>query len=183
MNELSRNLQAIQNNSSVDKEAFIGEIAGYITDAGYTITEIDDKKPWGAYIRMASSDADRFLEEFFPGLSPEEARLGIKTAELSPKFLIVAPGHRLSWQYHERRAERWSFLTEGGYKRSATDDENDVVIAEPNHVVQFAMGERHRLVGLDNKYVIVAEIWQHADKALLSDEADIVRLADDYNRL
>ena len=78
MNELSRNLQTIENNNSVDKEAFVGEIAGYVTDAGYTIVELNDKKPWGAYIRIASDEADRFVEEFFPGLTPEEARLGMK---------------------------------------------------------------------------------------------------------
>lgn len=182
MNELSRNLQAITNNNSVDKEAFVGEIAGYVTDAGYTIVELNDKKPWGAYIRIASDEADRFVEEFFPGLTPEEARLGMKDAELSPKLLIVAPNQRLSWQYHDRRAERWTFLTEGGYNKSMTDDEGEVVVAQPDHVVQFAKGERHRLVGVDGKYAIVAEIWQHTDASAPSDEDDIVRLADDYNR-
>ena len=182
MNELSRNLQAITNNNSVDKEAFVGEIAGYVTDAGYTIVELNDKKPWGAYIRLASDEADRFVNEFFPGLTPEEARLGMKDAELSPKLLIVAPEQRLSWQYHDRRAERWTFLTEGGYNKSMTDDEGEVIIAQPDHVVQFAKGERHRLVGVDGKYAIVAEIWQHADATAPSNEEDIVRLADDYNR-
>jgi mannose-6-phosphate isomerase-like protein (cupin superfamily) len=182
MNELSRDLQAINNTKAIDKEAFIGEVTGDVTDAGYTIVEMDDQKPWGAYIRMASSEADRFVEEFFPGLTPEEARLGMKTAELSPKLLIVAPGQRLSWQYHDRRAERWMFLTEGGYIRSMTDDEGRTISVQPDHIVQFEEGERHRLVGADDAYTIVAEIWQHTDVDNLSNEEDIVRLADDFNR-
>jgi mannose-6-phosphate isomerase len=179
---LSRNLQSIKNTNSIEKETFVSEITGYVTDAGYTIVELNDKKLLGAYIRFVADDADRFVGEFFPGLTPEEARLGMKDAELSPKLLIVTPKQRLSWQYHDRRAERWTFLTEGGYNKSETDDEGELVIAQPGDVVQFAKGERHRLVGIEGKYAIVAEIWQHSDVNAPSDEDDIVRLADDYNR-
>jgi len=50
-------------------------------------------------------------------------------------------------------------------------------------VVQFEKGERHRLAATnDTDYTVVAEIWQHSDKDHLSDEDDIVRLADDYQR-
>lgn len=80
---------------------------------GYQIVEQDLTKPWGAYYRMDSSDAERFVREFFPDLSMGEAKLGREDVELSPKLLLVAPGHRLSWQYHDRRAERWRFLTAG----------------------------------------------------------------------
>lgn len=182
MNELSRNLQSIKNNSSVDKEAFVGEIAGYVTDAGYTIVELNDKKPWGAYIRISSDEADRFVNEFFPGLTPEAARLGMKDAILSPKFLIFAPGHRISWQYHGRRAERWMFLTSGLYWRGMTDEEVEATPIEAGHVVQFEKGERHRGGASDSHYTIIAEIWQHTDVDAPSDEDDIVRVADDYNR-
>ena len=41
--------------------------------------------------------------------------------------------------------------------------------------------ERHRLVGLD-KIGVVAEIWIHTDLNNLSDENDIVRINDDFNR-
>lgn len=182
MNELSRNLDQLENNASVDKQALIKEILGYIDQAGYTVFELNDQKPWGAYIRLEADDADRFVGEFFPSLTPEEARLGMEDAELSPKLLIVAPNQRLSWQYHNRRAERWTFLTDGGYNRSNTDEEGEVVRAKAGDVVQFAKGERHRLVGMDGKYAIVAEIWQHADPSMPSNEEDIVRLADDYKR-
>lgn len=182
MNRLSTNLEHIENSNKIEKAVIVGDIAKAVTDAGYTIFELNDQKPWGAYIRMAADEADRFVEEFFPGLTPQEARLGIDGAELSPKLLIVAPEQRLSWQYHNRRAERWAFLTDGAYNKSDSDDEGEVFTAGAGTVVQFAKGERHRLVGVGDKYTIVAEIWQHSDPSAPSDEDDIVRLADDYKR-
>ena len=182
MNELFNSLNQLENNANVDKAILVGEVVDAVKRAGYTIVDLNDTKPWGAYMRMDGSQADRFIAEFFPGLTPEEARLGDPNAELSPKLLIVAPGQRLSWQYHDRRAERWTFLTEGGYNKSATDDQGEVVVAQPGTVVQFLKGERHRLVGVTDKYAIVAEIWQHVDAVAPSNEDDIVRLSDDYNR-
>lgn len=182
MNELSNALKHLENNATVAKGDIVSAVVEAVRADGYDIVDLNNTKPWGAYIRMDGSGANRFIAEFFPGLTPEEARLGIADAELSPKFLIVAPGQRLSWQYHDRRAERWTFLTEGGYNKSSTDDEGEVILASPGTVVQFQKGERHRLVGVDDRYAIVAEIWQHSDGDQPSDEDDIVRLADDYQR-
>lgn len=182
MAQLLQSLGVLTNVSEPDKLSFVADIIGSIEAAGYTIVEVDDAKPWGAYIRLEACDANRFVEEFFPGLTPEEARLGIKDAELSPKILVVAPRQRLSWQYHNRRAERWAFLTAGAYFKSKTDTEGEKQMAQPGDVVQFETGERHRLVGLDNTYTLVAEIWQHTDKKELSNEDDIIRLSDDYRR-
>lgn len=182
MTELSERLGLLTDVSEHDKLAFVAEIVGSAEAAGYTIVEVNDQKPWGAYIRIDSEQADRFVGEFFPGLTPEEARLGIEDAELSPKILIVAPNQRLSWQLHHRRAERWTFLTPGAYYKSETDDPGDVRMASPGEVVQFQQGERHRLAGIPDTYVVVAEIWQHTDRENPSDEDDIVRLADDYQR-
>ena len=153
-------------------------------ELGYTIVEEDTKKPWGAYFRMDSTDSDRFIEEFFPGLTIAEAKLGRDDVELSPKFLLVAPGQRLSWQYHARRAERWRFLTPGSYYRSHNDDLGEIISVNAGEVVQFDAGERHRLcANTDHQsYTLVAEIWQHTDVSKLSDEADITRLQDDYKR-
>lgn len=149
----------------------------------YRVVDSNSTKPWGAYVRFDGSSAEKFVAEFFPRLSITEARLGIEKAELSPKILLVLPGERLSWQLHHRRAERWIFLTEGGYYKSGTDEQGELQIAKAGDVVQFACGERHRLVGATDSYTLVAEIWQHVDATELSDEADIVRLADDYERI
>lgn len=182
MKELSEYLEQLNNNASVPKRQIVDEVVAGIKEAGYTIVDLNDTKPWGAYIRMDGSQAGRFIADFFPGLTLEEAQLGMKDAELSPKILIVAPNQRLSWQYHDRRAERWAFLTEGGYHKSDADDQGELVVAQPGTVVQFQKGERHRLVGTGDKYAVVAEIWQHTDAAQPSSEEDIVRLADDYQR-
>jgi len=182
MTALARNLDELQNSETIEKADIVDGIIRDIKAAEYTIAEINAEKPWGAYIRIANEDADRFVEEFFPGLTPEEARLGVEGAELSPKILLVSPRQRLSWQYHNRRAERWRFLTAGAYKRSETDEEGDVIPATAGDVVQFAKGERHRLIGIDARYAIVAEIWQHVELGQPSNEDDIVRVSDDYNR-
>lgn len=156
-----------------------------INHLGYRIVEQDLTKPWGAYYRMSSLDAERFVHEFFPDLSMVEARLGREDVELSPKFLLVAPGHRLSWQYHDRRAERWRFLTSGAYYRSHDNKlPSTLTVARAGTVVQFDAGERHRLGSepYSKNYTLVAEIWQHTDQDKHSDEDDIVRLEDDYKR-
>jgi mannose-6-phosphate isomerase-like protein (cupin superfamily) len=177
MSDLLKRLQSI-----VLRDEDLRRIEDEITAAGFTVVESNTTKPWGAYFRIDSSQADEFVEDFFPGLTPEEARLGIEGAELSPKILVVLPGQRLSWQYHDRRAERWRFLTSGGYRRSETNDENDRHEASINEVAQFVRGERHRLEGNPEGLVLVAEIWQHSDVSHPSDEDDIVRVSDDYIR-
>lgn len=167
----------------VPKEQLMGEIIAAGVSSGYRVADIDIGKPWGGFVRFDGEDSDKFVHEFFPGLEPEEARLGVPEAELSPKILLVLPQQRLSWQLHHRRAERWVFLTAGGYYRSQNPDEmGELVLAKPGDVVQFAAGECHRLVSDQAEITLVAEIWQHTDKTELSNEADIVRLADDYKR-
>ncbi|MBI3889364.1 phosphoheptose isomerase [Candidatus Saccharibacteria bacterium] len=160
----------------------VNAIKNALAESNYKIIELNEQKPWGAYFRLDSTMTESFLADFFSGLTLEKARLGHKGAELSPKILLVAPGHRLSWQYHHRRAERWAFLTGGAFYRSDGDDEGVICDAKPGDIVQFNQAERHRLVGAREHYTIVAEIWQHTDSDLVSDEEDIVRLDDDYGR-
>ena len=47
--------------------------------------------------------------------------------------------------------------------------------------IRLCQGERHRIVGLE-EYAVVAEIWIHTDKDNPSDEKDIVRVQDDFDR-
>lgn len=166
--------------TSVDAVSTVSALA---TAAGYTIVDSTTTKPWGGFIRFQYRDGDRFIREFFPEIDPIEARLGNPEAELSPKILIVDSGERLSWQRHARRAERWAFLTPGGYHKSVDPDSmGDLTLAQYGDVVQFAAGECHRLVGAPDSLTLVAEIWQHTDDRQLSDEDDIERLSDDYQR-
>lgn len=182
MTELPKKLLEIDTASSNTKEDVIGLVEAALYQQGFTIAEVDSTRPWGGFIRLENSDADNFVEDFFESLNPTEARLGNPDAALSPKVLIVAPEQRLSWQYHDRRAERWAFITNGAYVRSTTDEQGATQPADAGDIVQFGTGERHRLVGALGHFTLVAEIWQHTDSAQASDEDDIIRLEDDYKR-
>lgn len=165
------------------KDVALKRLSDAIHELDYKIVDKDETKPWGAYYRFDSVQADRFITEFFPGLSPHAARLGRDDLELSPKLLLVAPGQRLSWQYHFNRAERWRFLSQGAYYRSDNDEMGEKITMQPGDVVQFKEKERHRLCTFDDKgWTLVAEIWQHIHPDTPSTEEDIVRVADDYNR-
>lgn len=133
---------------------------------------------------MDSAEAERFINQFFPGLTLQEAQLGMEGAELSPKFMLFAPGTRISWQYHKDRAERWRFITDGGYYKSMTDDMGELQVGKAGDQIQFVKGERHRgCANLDGvSYTLVAEIWQHTNPNSPSSEEDIIRLQDDYSR-
>lgn len=158
------------------------DVLSALENSGYRVELFDYGRPWGGFNQLSNKEADRFIEEFFPGLSNVEARLGDSESQISPKILVVAPKQRLSWQYHNRRAERWAYITDGGYFKSMDDTPGDLQLALSEEVVQFTKGERHRLVGADTSYTLVAEIWQHTDPSNLSDEDDIIRLSDDYKR-
>lgn len=182
MTELKTKLENIDLRAVRQSDDICKEVAELLIDSNYHVVIEDYSRPWGGFNQLSNMDADRFIGEFFPGLTPEEARLGNSNSELSPKILIVKPSQRLSWQYHDRRAERWSYITAGGFFKSLTDDQGELQLAKPNDIVQFKKSERHRLVGSDDHYTLVAEIWQHMSPIELSNEGDIVRLEDDYSR-
>ena len=182
MSELFNELSSINVNGDVEKQKLLNDISEVMENNNYTIEDVDSGRPWGAFLRFKNDEADRFVESFFPGLNPVDARLGNPNSELSPKLLIVSPEKRLSWQYHERRAERWSFITDGKYDKSITDKEQGPVDIKSGESVQFSPLERHRLIGRVAAYTLVAEIWQHTDTNNPSSEDDIIRLYDDYSR-
>lgn len=151
----------------------------FLEARGYDVVAFDDRRPWGGFLVIAEEQARRFLGDFFPGEDPDAFGGG---ARLSPKLLLVAPGARLSWQYHHRRSEIWRVLSGTvGVVRSPTDEEGGVVELTAGEQVRLAVGERHRLVGLEG-WGILAEIWRHEDPANPSSEDDIVRVSDDYGR-
>lgn len=169
--------------ASTPKKVAMAQVRDAIKELDYTVVDQDEEKPWGAYYRFASDQAERFIAEFFPGKNPADLRLGYDDIELSPKILLVAPGQRLSWQFHNRRAEVWRFLSPGAYYKSLTDTPGARHDAKAGHIVQFHQNERHRLCSKnDTSYTLVAEIWQHTNPTLPSDESDIIRLQDDYQR-
>lgn len=125
------------------------------------------------------SQAQDFSYKFFEGIDVNILKIGGK---LSPKILIVKVEARLSWQYHNRRAEIWQiYKGSSGIIRSDTDAENEMEVFNEGDQIVLQQGERHRLIGL-NDYSVVAEIWQHTDPNNPSDEDDIIRVQDDFGR-
>ena len=146
---------------------------------GFNIIRTDLNRPWGGFFVIEESQSEKFMALYFPDESFEELTKGGKVC---PKVLVVAPNKRLSWQYHHRRSEVWCVI-EGkvGVVKSDTDEEGDLIELNVGDKITLAQGERHRLVGLDG-FGIIAEIWQHTDADNPSNEDDIVRLQDDFNR-
>ena len=165
--------------ANAGRDEVFAAMTDYIKKTGFTALKKDSTRPWGGFFVLDEEQASRFIDRYFSHLSIDEVSL---SGKLSPKFLIVAPHTRLSWQYHHRRAEIWKLIGgTAGVVTSDTDEEGVVKTLAPGDFVQLRRGERHRLLGLAG-WGIVAEIWQHTDAAHPSDEEDIVRVQDDYGR-
>lgn len=164
---------------SQSKSQVFAKIESQLKELGFNIDQEDDTRPWGGFFVIDESQAQKFADTYFDSIPVEELKIAGK---LSPKILVVAPGKRLSWQYHHRRAEIWTVVEgEAGVVTSDTDAEGELKKYLPGDVITLKQGERHRLVGL-NDWGILAEIWQHTDAAKPSDENDIVRVQDDFGR-
>ena len=133
----------------------------------------------GGFLVIKESQAQEFSNKFFKGLDVNTLKIGGK---LSPKILIVKSAARLSWQYHNRRAEIWQvYKGAAGIIRSDSDVENEMKVFNEGDQIVLQQEERHRLIGLDD-YSVVAEIWQHTDANHPSDEDDIIRVQDVFGR-
>jgi mannose-6-phosphate isomerase len=151
----------------------------YLEVKGFKIISSDQERPWGGFFVIDEDQAEKFINEYFPHLSEKELSIAGK---LSPKILIVAPGKRLSWQYHHRRAEIWKLIGgEAAVTTSDTDEEKLNTTLYKHDIIELKQGERHRLIGTEG-WGIVAEIWRHTDAENPSDENDIVRVQDDFGR-
>ena len=159
-------------------KTFYKNIEDELTNLGFQIVDSNFEKPWGAYFCIDETQVQDFSDKFFYGIDVGSLKIENK---LSPKILIVKPNVRLSWQYHNRRAEIWQvYKGTVGVVQSDTDIENELKKYTTGDQIKLRQGERHRLVGLAD-YGVVAEIWQHTDK-VPSNEDDIVRVQDDYGR-
>jgi mannose-6-phosphate isomerase len=166
--------------ASTPKAEVMKSVENYLDEMELGIASYDHSRPWGGFFVIDEALADRFIKLFFPHLKAADLTIAGK---LSPKILIVAPGQRLSWQYHHRRAEIWK-LTRGvaGIVTSETDEQGPLKRLAEGEVVQLKQGQRHRLVGLPEGWGMIAEIWRHTDAKNPSDENDIVRVQDDFGR-
>ena len=157
---------------------YYNSIEEKIKGLGFKIVSKDLDRPWGAFFVIKENQAQLFSNHFFRGIPISEFKV---YGKLSPKILIINSNARLSWQYHNRRAEIWQVWEgEVGVVRSFTDKEGETRFYSAGDQIRLIQGERHRLIGTDD-YAVVAEIWQHTD-ATPSDEDDIIRIQDDYTR-
>jgi mannose-6-phosphate isomerase-like protein (cupin superfamily) len=167
------------NTTSQDKTEVFQQGAKILLAKGFELIDIDITRPWGFFLSVNESQAEKFIREFYGGIDLKDVDTKLP---LRPKFLGIAPGQRLSWQYHHRRAETWRTLAGSyGLVTSETDMETISETIGEGEVVSIPQGIRHRGVGLDG-WTLVAEIWQHTDPANPSDEDDIVRVQDDFGR-
>jgi mannose-6-phosphate isomerase len=154
--------------------------AALLQSLAFTIVKQDLHRPWGGFYVIEEGQAAAFAAYFFPEEDFDNLKI---TEKLSPKILMVAPGKRLSWQYHHRRAEIWRCIEGTAAVAISDSDEQDDTLQtlHTGDKILLPQGRRHRLIGLED-WGIVAEIWQHTDAANPSDEDDIVRLQDDFGR-
>lgn len=164
----------------VSKEQISSDIRNELEKKNIKTAGEDFERPWGGFFKIDNLVLDKFLSEYFAGA---ELPVDIKSLNVSPKILVVAPGKKLSWQSHERRSELWRVVKGPvGIFTSPTDEQPDVMdIYNDNDMIEMQLGTRHRLVGLDN-WGIVAEIWIHKFPDNPSDEDDIRRISDDFGR-
>lgn len=145
--------------------------------ADYSCVGWDLDRPWGGFCYIAPYQTEKFAKEYFPAIKMDSYE------NISPKILLIDPNSKLSWQYHLRRKELWSVLSGPvGVIRSNTDEQQPMIIYQTGDIISIECEERHRLIGLDNKG-IVAELWCHTDPSNHSNENDIIRIDDDYNRV
>ena len=163
----------------MEQQQIFERIAADLKNEGFITQSTDFNRPWGGFFVIDETQAEHFIATYFPTYNKAELMLGNK---LSPKILVVAPCKRLSWQYHNRRAEIWRVVEgEVGVIMSDTDAEAELNFFEPGEIIVLAKGQRHRLVG-HKDWGVIAEIWQHTDVDFPSNEEDIVRLQDDFGR-
>lgn len=163
----------------MEKQTILNQTEEWINSLGFTIVAKDFNRPWGGFFVLSEEQAPAFAAQFFPEIPFSQIQI---TQKLSPKFLLVAPQQRLSWQYHFRRAEIWKVVNGPvAVAISSTDEQHEPVSYQDGDFIKLDVGQRHRLIGLDN-FGLVAEIWQHTQLDHPSDEEDIVRLQDDFGR-
>jgi len=162
-----------------EKAAVMASVEKYLSASGFSVASRDFNRPWGGFFVLDEAQAKEFGQLYFPGIELSTLKI---SGKLSPKILMVEANKRLSWQYHHRRAEIWKLVAgTAGVVTSESDEEGPVQRLAIGKIIRLKQGQRHRLVGLEG-WGMIAEIWQHTDANHPSDEDDIVRVQDDFDR-
>ena len=85
----------------------LNRVQSQLLKLGFEIQSTDFQRPWGGFFVIDPVDTKKFIHQFYPELADE---ITATTLPQSPKILCVAPGQRLSWQYHYRRSDRKSVV-------------------------------------------------------------------------
>lgn len=107
-------------------------------------------RPWGTYATLKQEDGYQV------------------------KRITVAPGQKLSLQYHHKRAEHW-VVTQGKAIVQVGDEEFETCPGEYRYI---PLGEKHRLTNIGDGEVVLIEVQVGSYLG----EDDIVRLDDVYGR-
>lgn len=91
------------------------------------------------------------------------------------KRIVVAPGKRLSYQRHVRRAEHW-FIVRGTARVTLDDHESEL---GAGGAVDIPLGVAHRIENVGTEDLVFIEV-QHGESFA---EDDIERLEDDFGRV
>jgi mannose-6-phosphate isomerase-like protein (cupin superfamily) len=110
-----------------------------------------DERPWGSFTVL---DDDMFDHKV--------------------KRIIVAPGKRLSYQTHAKRAEHWFVV--GGHATAVLDGVEHEI--GPGGSIDIAIGQAHRCENRGTTPVVFIEVQY----GTYFGEDDIVRLQDDFGR-
>lgn len=152
------------------KLKLIKETEKWLSENNLSISSKDTERPWGAFWHISTESLNHFLELFFPDFNSQGLFI-------SPKILMVEANKRLSLQLHHKRSEKWH-IVQGPVRVIAGDQ--DLILNTGKDII-LKSEENHRLCGLENAG-IVAEIWMHNNPSNPSNEDDIIRLEDDFNR-
>lgn len=109
-----------------------------------------DRRPWGSWEVLATGP------------------------RYTVKRIVVLPGHRLSLQYHNHRAEHWTVVS----GRAEVEIDDVISSLHRGQDIYIPMRARHHVRNIGNEPLVFIEV-QVGD---LLDEMDIVRLFDDYGR-
>lgn len=109
-----------------------------------------ENRPWGAYYVLEDAPTHKV------------------------KRIVVKPGGRLSYQYHDHRSEIWTVID----GEATVTLEGVVSILGPSEVFRVPQGAKHRLENKRATPLVIIEIQY----GTYFGEDDIIRLDDDYNR-
>lgn len=90
------------------------------------------------------------------------------------KQITVTPGHRLSYQYHNKRAEHW-LVVKG---EALVTINNRIKVLKAGESVDIKIRDKHRVACQSKTELVFIEV----QTGTYFGEDDIVRIADDYKR-